>query len=367
MFPNYSQVMRSGGSKYAQNKPFLLYGCFFILLIIAYMDYLTGYDIRAFVLYYLLIFFVTINFGRNWGFAFLVLCEIAGLSTILLFQSSLLSPEANYWNALIRLVILTIIVDVTSRLKTGLERENKLRLQIEDQNRKLYEVNRDLRNLTYSIVHDIKNPITVISAFCDILKEAEPTLNLEQKDALSRIISQNHRIYEIVNDLLRLVRIGAQELMFTDVNLSEIAASIVDKLRFMYPNTKFEVSIQPQMKIYGDAGLINLLLTNLIGNAMKFTMKSDNPKIRIGVADRTEVNAEKLYFVKDNGVGFDHEKSQKIFEPFVRLHSPKDFSGTGIGLAIVKRIIEKHKGKIWASSEPGKGTTFYFTLRTESR
>jgi light-regulated signal transduction histidine kinase (bacteriophytochrome) len=162
-----------------------------------------------------------------------------------------------------------------------------------------------------------------------------------------------------VNDILRLSKVGSQELRLTDVNLSDITQISVEEFKRIYSAIKYKISIQPQMVIKADPGLVRILMDNLIGNAMKFSMKSNSPEIEIG---KVKHNGEDVYYVKDNGVGLDKDKSGKIFEPFVRLHSSRDFPGTGVGLAIVNKIIQKHNGKIWISSEPGKGTTFYFVL-----
>jgi light-regulated signal transduction histidine kinase (bacteriophytochrome) len=147
-----------------------------------------------------------------------------------------------------------------------------------------------------------------------------------------------------------------------EVNLSEIASSAAGGLIGVYKSTgTYSIEIEPHLNTKADVGLIRILFDNLIGNAMKFSSKSDSPQIFIG---STRQNDETVFYVRDNGVGFDQEKADKIFDPFIRLHSPKEFPGTGIGLAIVRKIIERHNGTLWANSKKGKGTTIYFSLNT---
>ncbi|NLE01979.1 MAG: hypothetical protein GX640_19105 [Fibrobacter sp.] len=351
--------------RYISNKPLILVLSFLCFLITVFIDYLTEYEFRVFVIYFLLVFFVTLKLGRNWGIVFLLLSDTAGFVISVLFPNPQIPPEIKYWDAVVRFIVLVIIVGAVSQLKESFEREKVLRLQLENRANELADANRDLRSLTYSIVHDLKNPLIVISGFTDFLKESDPEFDSSQKDALTRIISETRKMQDTIDDLLRMARIGTQTMKFTDVDLSIMAESVVGELKQVYPDITYNVNIFPKMKVYGDAGLLRLLLTNLIGNAMKFSSKTPTPQISIGVTGSAQKNGGETYFVKDNGAGFDQKNAEKIFEPFVRLHTPREFPGTGVGLAIVRRILEKHNGTIWVSSEPGKGTTFYFTFNNK--
>lgn len=330
------------------------------VLLVAFAEYYSGYDLRFSIIYVLPIILISWFVGRGWGIVFSVLSIVAWLTTDLMPPTPYSSIDAAYANAIVRLLLFVILSFSISQTKIAIELEKKIRIDLQKGYEEISEVNRELRSFTYSLVHDIKNPIIVVSSFCDILKESESKLEPEQNIILSKIISEVNRIKEIIDDMLRLSKIGSTELNLTKFNLSDVAAASVEELSGIYTKKKYEVNIQPEMIAYGDMRLIRILLDNLIGNAMKFTEKSDSPKIWIGVNKNDQQKKE--YFVKDNGIGFDPAKSNKLFEPFVRLHSQKEFSGTGIGLAIVRKIVAKHYGKIWVSSEPGKGTTFYFTL-----
>lgn len=347
---------------FKKNKPFLVLANLFFLFCIALSDYYTGKEYGVFVFYFVPISLLSWYVGIKWGIGFALISAVLWLIVDLILPTHYSSLAAAYWNAFTRLISFLVIAIAISRVARGVEFEKELNVQLHKTVEALTETNQDLHSLTYTIAHDVKNPIRVISAFSDILKEGESKLDSEQNDALSRIISETHRANEIVNDLLRLSKVGSQTLSIADVNLSDIISASVEELRGLYSDVEYEINIQHKMFIHADPGLLRILVDNLIGNALKFTMKSDSPKIWVGM---TEQNGENVYYVKDNGAGFEHEKSDKVFEPFIRLHGPKDFPGTGIGLAIVAKIIRRHNGRIWVSSEPGKGTTFYFTLSSQ--
>jgi len=164
---------------------------------------------------------------------------------------------------------------------------------------------------------------------------------------------------QLIEEFLKLARIARQEINKTDINLSGLGREIIEELSKASPERKVEISIQPGMKAAGDSKLLRIALLNLLGNAWKYTGK--NPSAKIEFACR-EDEKQPVFYIRDNGVGFDMGHYEKLFTPFMRLHSDDQFTGTGIGLATVRRIILKHGGKIWAQSEAGKGAIFSFTL-----
>ena len=160
-------------------------------------------------------------------------------------------------------------------------------------------------------------------------------------------------------DLLAFAQSGKVEIMEEEIDLSSMAKETIENLLFRYPDKKYDITIESGMHTKADQKMLKVVLDNLLGNALKYSSKNENPVVSFGQKDYF---GSTLYFVKDNGVGFDVAKADKLFQPFVRYHTSKDFTGTGVGLSTVKRIIDKHKGQIWVESEIGKGSTFFFTL-----
>ena len=164
---------------------------------------------------------------------------------------------------------------------------------------------------------------------------------------------------ELIGDMLSLSKISRQEMNLSEIDISALAGSIVDKLRHEEPERKAEAVIADGIMVHGDERLLRIALSNLIGNSWKYSSKTPDARIEFGTC---VIDGENFYYVRDNGAGFDMAHAEKLFTPFKRLHTDSQFPGTGIGLAIVNRVIQRHHGKIWAESETGKGATFYFTL-----
>ncbi|MGE3966907.1 MAG: ATP-binding protein, partial [Dongiaceae bacterium] len=184
-------------------------------------------------------------------------------------------------------------------------------------------------------------------------------LDQASHDHLTRIRQAAQRMGMLIDDLLKLARVTRAELEVGRTDLSATAASVVGELRRAAPERAVEVSIAPGLSVDGDPMLLGVVLENLLSNAWKFTGKAANPRIEFG---RIEQDGEPVYFVRDNGAGFDMAYADKLFGAFQRLHDNKDYPGTGIGLATVQRIIRKHGGRIWAEAAVGRGATFYFTF-----
>ena len=248
--------------------------------------------------------------------------------------------------------MLEIVKDITNRKQLE-----------EDLKRKTVELealNKELESFSYSVSHDLRAPLRSIDGFSQLLLEdyAE-NLNTQGKDYLRRVRTATQRMAEIIDALLELSRVIRSELQLEQVDLSEIAKKIAIELQERQPERQVNFVITPGLIANGDARLLKLVLENLLGNAWKFTGKQPHAKIEFGFMDST---GESVYFVRDNGAGFDKAYTDKLFSAFRRLHSADEFSGIGIGLATVKRIIHRHGGRVWAEGEVGKGATFYFTL-----
>jgi PAS domain S-box-containing protein len=234
---------------------------------------------------------------------------------------------------------------------------------VEDLNEKteaLESANRELEAFSYSASHDLRAPLRSISGFSAILlKKYQDRLDETGIDYLHRVNSASQHMAQLIDDLLALSRVSRNEMNLRQLNLSEIVKDILKDLLEGQPERSVHLIIQEGVKATGDARLMRIVLDNLIGNAWKFTSKKPDARIEFGVCQEKDCPA---YFVRDNGAGFDMEYAEKLFGVFQRLHTEKEFSGTGIGLATVQRIIHRHRGKVWAKAELDKGAVFYFTL-----
>jgi len=220
--------------------------------------------------------------------------------------------------------------------------------------------NDELEAFSYSVSHDLRAPLRAISSFTKIiLEDCSDALDEAGRGHLERVRKAAERMAELIDDLLELSRIGRAGLARQPIDLGAIARQIVDDLRGRDPERAVDVEICAEIHTEGDRKLVRILLENLLGNAWKFTSRVARARIEVGARVDTE---PATYFVRDNGVGFDMSHASKLFRPFQRLHDEREFTGTGIGLATVQRIIERHSGRIWAESEPGQGATFSFTL-----
>jgi signal transduction histidine kinase len=216
--------------------------------------------------------------------------------------------------------------------------------------------NRELEAFGYSVSHDLRRPLRAIDAFSRALAEdCAAQLPPEGHDHLRRITSGAQRMAELIDDLFALSKVTRGEFRREHVDLSAVATGILGEMARNEPDRRAEISVAPGVVAEADPKLMKIVLENLLGNAWKFTSKVEVAKIGFGVADG-------VYFVRDNGAGFDMQYAKTLFAPFQRLHTDKEFAGTGIGLATVSRIIQRHGGRIWAEAAVGDGATFRFTL-----
>ena len=250
-------------------------------------------------------------------------------------------------------VILSTLVDITDR--------KRAEMALREQTQQLEAVNKELEAFIYSVSHDLRAPLRHIYGFADLLmKNNAEKLDEKGNRYLSGIHTGTEKMSRLIDDLLKLSQISKQEIRQREVSLSEIATSIVSELREANPDRNVDVDIAGGITVFADKGLIELVLSNLIGNAWKFTSKTEHARVEFSTIRQ---DGRVIYYVRDNGAGFDQQYAGKMFWPFHRLHSEGAFEGTGIGLAIVERIIRSHGGKIWAEGEEGKGATVYFSLR----
>jgi PAS domain S-box-containing protein len=231
--------------------------------------------------------------------------------------------------------------------------------------KKLYEElsisNRDLESFSYSVSHDLRGPLSVVEGFVTALREDfSNQLGDEGREYLQLIDRSVIRMQQLITSILNLSSAGRQEIKQEDVNLSEMVQRYLQQLQRYEPRRKAEFIIQPDIHAFADLRLLQVALENLLRNSWKFCSKKEITRIEFGTI--YDIGSQ-IYYIRDNGAGFDMHFAKKLFEPFGRLHGEKEYSGTGIGLSIVLRVIVRHGGKIWAEGEVGKGATFYFTLR----
>lgn len=218
----------------------------------------------------------------------------------------------------------------------------------------------ELDAFNYSVSHDLRAPLRPLSGFSQILLEDHADkLDDKARELLHRIAAAAHRMERLIDDLLRLSQVSRARVMKRPLDLSDLAQSIIADIRLNDPDRAVEVIVPPEMKTEGDARLLRIALDNLLRNAWKFTSKTENAKIEIG---STTVGAETAYFIRDNGAGFDANYASRLFRAFQRLHTVAEFEGTGIGLAIVQRVVHHHGGRVWAEGQIDQGATFFFTL-----
>ncbi len=230
-----------------------------------------------------------------------------------------------------------------------------------EQARALLEaVNRELEAFSYSVSHDLRAPLRAISGFAQaVVEDYAPRLDDEGKRFLGLIQDNAHRMGQLIDDLLTFSRLGRQQIVRTQIDMEALTTSAFEELAAQAPGRKIRLVVRGVPPALGDKAMIRQVLMNLLSNAIKFTRLRQEAVIEFGYLPEQDQGA---YYVKDNGVGFDMQYVAKLFGVFQRLHSVTEFEGTGVGLAIVFRIVTRHGGRVWAEGGVDKGATFYFTL-----
>ena len=260
------------------------------------------------------------------------------------FSLSAFSPHKGYFAV--------TFTDITERRRYHEELERKT-LHLE-------AANRELEAFSYSVSHDLRTPLRGIDAFSqELLEDYADKLDANGRDSLERIRAASQRMGVLIDGLLNLSRVARRDLQRVRVDLSGLARDIAGSLTSLQPGREVEFTIPEGLAAEGDEHLLYIVLQNLLGNAWKFTEKRQRARIEFGLA---EVAGSPAYFVRDNGAGFDMAYAGKLFSPFQRLHHHNEFPGTGIGLATVKRIVQRHGGRIWAEGVVDHGAIIHFTL-----
>jgi PAS domain S-box-containing protein len=256
-----------------------------------------------------------------------------------------------------------LVRDVTEARRAA-EQVRQLNETLEEKVRtrtaELEAANEELESFSYSVSHDLQAPLRAIAGYSGIVRTEHAALVPGEARALiGRIEAAAKRMSELIEDLLSLARVSRQEIRKTRVDLSRLAREIGGDLAEAHPGRAVDLRITPGLHAYADPLLLRIVLQNLLANAWKYTSKRAQARVEFGVEMR---DGERVYYVRDNGAGFDMQHSAGLFKPFQRLHTDREYEGTGIGLATVERIIRRHSGRIWADAAPDGGATFSFVL-----
>ncbi|MEO6094128.1 MAG: ATP-binding protein [Fibrobacteria bacterium] len=254
---------------------------------------------------------------------------------------------------------LAIQYDITD-LKDAEREVRRLNRNLERKTEELEEANQELEAFSYSVAHDLRAPLRSIDAFSKMVLDGyAQKLDEMGSNYLSNVRQSAQRMAQLIDDLLALTKVVRSEIRRMPIDLSAMAGDILERLRAQDPERDVAIKIAEGMEALGDPTLLNVMLENLLGNAWKFTGKRDGARIEFGCNGES---GENVYFVRDNGAGFDMAYSGKLFGVFHRLHSVEEFEGTGIGLATVQRVIHRHGGRVWGQGKVDQGATFHFTL-----
>jgi PAS domain S-box-containing protein len=259
-----------------------------------------------------------------------------------------------------RQVLLSMLEDQKA-IEEQLNQMNiNLEQRVQERTLQLETINNELEAFSYSVSHDLRAPLRGIDGWSlALVEDYGEQLDENARDYLSRVRNETQRMGQLIDDLLRLSRVTRMGLIRGELNLSVLASAIVDRLRVEYKDKPPVFLIEPNITAHADSQLMDIVLTNLLSNACKFSAHHDSPQVEFGTI---HINDRQAFYVRDNGVGFDSANAKKLFGAFQRMHRQSDFPGSGIGLATVKRIINRHGGQVWAESQKDRGATFYFTL-----
>jgi hypothetical protein len=256
--------------------------------------------------------------------------------------------------------LLQALADTTAVALENVQIYSKLEQRVQDRTQELETLNRDLDSFCHSVSHDLRAPVRAIGGFCNLIAKDHGTgFDPEIHRKLGVIKSEATRMGSLIDDLLAFSRLGRKALKPVDFDMTDVARRVFDRLQRDKADTSVDFRLANLPAANGDVSLFEQVWTNLLSNALKFSSKRMRPTIEIGGNDD---GRELTYWVRDNGAGFEQQQATKLFQPFQRLHHDAEFPGTGVGLALVHRIITRHGGRIWAVAAPETGATFFFAL-----
>ncbi len=256
--------------------------------------------------------------------------------------------------------LLQSLADITAVTMENVNVYAELEQRVKERTLQLEQINKELEAFSYSVSHDLRAPLRAISSYTGFLLESNGSRLDEEGHLLAqKLMDSTGRMNTLINDMLRFFRTDKKEPDHLTVDMNDMVQQVVAQLQEQEKKRTIDFTIDQLPPAQGDPTMLQQVWANLIGNAVKYTGQKEKAQVHIGA--ETNDN-ETIYFVKDNGAGFDMKYADKLFGVFQRLHAASEFEGTGVGLATVQRIITRHGGRVWAEAEPGEGATFYFSL-----
>ncbi|MGC1463906.1 MAG: ATP-binding protein [Terracidiphilus sp.] len=253
-----------------------------------------------------------------------------------------------------------MLTEIQQRDKALEHAKTSLEQRVEERTAQLLAANRELEAFSYTVAHDLRSPLQAISNLCFLIRKVDQADSPDERaPMLAQLGASVEVMSSMIDDLLDLSRSTSTPLHSKQLDLSLLAKSILEGLMRAHPERQVETHVQPRCQVNADPGLMQVVMQNLLRNSWKFSERVTQARIEFGCMREGEIT---VYFVRDNGAGFDQRQAERLFKPFERLHAASDYPGTGIGLATVERIIHRHGGDVWAEGEVDKGATFYFTL-----
>ncbi len=356
-----------------QSKPFLLTWSFTVVLFVGSVDYTTGEELSFSIFYLLPISLAAWFVNRNAGVSMCILSSVTEFMANFVAGRTYSHPLIYFWNSFMLLCFFLISVFILSNLKIEYERRikligelqdsleelNRTKEELEQKSQDLARSNVELEQFASAVSHDLKEPLLAITINLNLLKKRyEGKLGSEADTFVTETIDEAKQMQTLISDMLSYSRAGTSAKPFVLTHCTAILNRLLANLRIPLEQSGAVVTHDPLPEVMADPIQLFQLLQNLIGNAIKFRGEN-KPLIHISAKQKEK---EWVLSVSDNGIGIPAEYSEKIFEMFQRLHNKKEYSGTGIGLATCKKIVERHGGRIWVESNPGRGSTFYFTL-----
>jgi light-regulated signal transduction histidine kinase (bacteriophytochrome) len=326
---------------------------FVSLSLVAYLDYVTSFELSMSAFYLLPILFIALQFSRPIGIFAATIMAIVQTAVHMTGNSFYYShPLFLLWNTSIHIIIYTVVSGLISTLRDIYKREQK-------KAEELARSNTDLRVFAHVVSHDLKEPLRVIRGFLGLLKKRyKDQIDKQGMEYIEFTVDGARRMDELIKDILEYSEVGTEDKAFKPVDCSSVVSNAISNLQVAIQESGTIVTYDSLPTVTGNSTLLTSLFQNLLENAIKFR-GAEAPRIHISSEKEKE---EWVFSVRDNGIGIDSKFLEDIFTPFRRLHRRDEYPGTGIGLATCKKIVERHGGKIWGKSETGTGSTFYFTI-----